>query len=44
MAKVFFFCSGVMTALMIVLVRQRFRLERLRHETEELRIAAEERA
>jgi heme exporter protein C len=44
MAKVFFYCSGVMTVLMIVLVRQRFRLERLRHEAEELRIAAEERA
>jgi heme exporter protein C len=42
MAKVFFFCSGVMTLLMIVLVRQRFRLERLRHETEELRVQTEE--
>ncbi|HKW89797.1 MAG TPA: cytochrome c biogenesis protein [Candidatus Acidoferrales bacterium] len=41
MAKVLFFCSGVMTLLMIVLVRQRFRLERLRHEAEDLRLAAE---
>lgn len=44
MAKVFFYCSGVMTVLMVVLVRQRFRLERLRHEVQELAIAAEEKA
>lgn len=44
MAKVFFFCSGVMTVLMIVLIRQRYRLERLRHEVETLNLAAEERA
>lgn len=44
MAKVFFFCSGVMTVLMIVLIRQRYRLERLRHEVETLSLAAEERA
>lgn len=44
MAKVFFFCSGVMTVLMIVLICQRYRLERLRHEVETLSLAAEERA
>lgn len=44
MAKVFFFCCGVMTVLMIVLIRQRYRLERLRHEVETLSLAAEERA
>lgn len=44
MAKVFFFCSGVMTVLMIILIRQRYRLERLRHEVETLNLAAEERA
>lgn len=43
MAKVFFYCCGVMTLLMILLVRQRYRLERLRHEAEELRLAVEER-
>ncbi|MGB6625351.1 MAG: cytochrome c biogenesis protein CcsA, partial [Candidatus Acidiferrales bacterium] len=42
MAKVFFYCSGVMTLLMILLVRQRYRLERLRHEAGELRLAVEE--
>jgi heme exporter protein C len=42
MAKVFFFCSGVMTLLMILLVSKRYRLERLRHEAEELRLAVEE--
>ena len=44
MAKVFFFCSGVLTLLMVLLIRQRYRLEKLRHEAEELRLAAEERA
>ncbi|HEV2287528.1 MAG TPA: cytochrome c biogenesis protein [Candidatus Acidoferrales bacterium] len=42
MAKVFFYCSGVMTLLMILLVIKRYRLERLRHEAEELRLSVEE--
>ncbi|MHB8527857.1 MAG: hypothetical protein ACYDD2_17170, partial [Candidatus Acidiferrales bacterium] len=42
MLKVFFYCAGVMTLLMIFLVRQRYKLERLRHQTEELRLAVEE--
>lgn len=42
--KVFFYCSGVMTLLMILLVCQRYTLERLRYQAEELRIAAEEHA
>lgn len=42
MAKVFFYCSGVMTLLMILLVVKRYRLERLRHDAEELRLAVEE--
>jgi hypothetical protein len=33
-----------MTVLMIVLIRQRYRLERLRHEAEALNLAAEESA
>lgn len=44
MAKVFFFCSALMTFLMIVLVAQRYRLERLKHEAEETRLVLEERA
>ena len=44
MATVFFFCSGVLTLLMIILIRQRYRLERLRYEAEELRITVEERS
>lgn len=43
MKGVFFFCSGVLTLLMIILIRQRYRLERLKYEAEELRIAVEER-
>ena len=43
MAKVFFSCAGLMTFLMIVLVIQRYRLERLKYEAEEMRLAAEER-
>lgn len=42
MAKVFFYCSSVMTLLMILLVVKRYRLERLRHDAEELRLAVEE--
>jgi hypothetical protein len=44
MLKVFFYCSGVMTLLMLLLVWQRYKLERLRHQTEELRIAVDEAA
>ncbi|MGB6483297.1 MAG: cytochrome c biogenesis protein [Candidatus Acidiferrales bacterium] len=44
MAKVFFFCSALMTLLMILLVIQRYRLERLKYEAEEMRLAVEERA
>lgn len=44
MARVFFFCSALMTFLMIVLVVQRYRLERLKHEAEETRLVLEERA
>lgn len=44
MARVFFFCSGVMTVLMILLIRQRYRLERLRYEVESVSLAAEEHA
>jgi heme exporter protein C len=43
-AKVFFFCSALMTLLMIILVVQRYRLERLNYEAEELRLVVEERA
>jgi heme exporter protein C len=44
MAKVFFLCSALMTFLMILLVIQRYRLERLKYEAEEMRLAVEERA
>lgn len=44
MRAVFFYCSGVMTLLMILILRQRYRLERLRHEAEALNLAVEERA
>ena len=44
MLTVFFYCSGVMTLLMILLVWQRYKLERLRYQAEELRIAVEEHA
>lgn len=43
MAKVFFSCAALMTFLMIVLVIQRYRLECLKYETEEMRLAVEER-
>lgn len=43
MLKVFFFCSGVMTLLMIFLIWQRYRLEELRYRTLELRLAIDER-
>lgn len=42
-AKVFFYCAGVMTLLMILLIWQRYRLESLRHQADELRLAIEER-
>jgi heme exporter protein C len=44
MKGVFFFCSGVLTLLMIILIRQRYRLERLKYEAEEMRLTVEERA
>lgn len=44
MAKVFFSCAGLMTFLMIVLIIQRYRLERLKYEAEEMRLTVEERA
>lgn len=43
MAKVFFFCTFVLNLLMVILVRQRYGLERLRHEVAELQIEAEDR-
>jgi len=42
MSAVFFYCSGVLTLLMILLIRQRYRLERSRHEAEALKLSAEE--
>jgi heme exporter protein C len=42
MAKVFFYCAGIMTLLMIFLIRQRYRLESLRYHVEELRLAIDE--
>jgi heme exporter protein C len=44
MAKVFFSCAALMTFLMILLVIQRYRLERLKYEAEEMRLAVEDRA
>jgi heme exporter protein C len=41
MAKVFFFCVFVLHLLMIVLLRQRYSLEKTRHEVEELRLEAD---
>jgi heme exporter protein C len=42
MAKVFFSCAGIMTLLMIGLIWQRYRLESLRYEAEQLRLAIDE--
>ena len=42
MSKVFFFCVLVMHCLMVVLLRQRYQLERMRYETHEARLAAED--
>lgn len=44
MRAVLFFCWFTFMALMVVLVRGRYRLERLRHETDELRFELEARA
>jgi heme exporter protein C len=44
MAKVFFSCAALMTFLMIILVIQRYCLERLKYEAEEIRLAIDERA
>ncbi len=41
MRAVFLFCILVLNLLMVVLIRQRYRVERLRHEVEELRFEAE---
>ena len=41
MEKVFFFCVFVLHLLMIVLLRQRYLLEKTRHEVEELRLEAD---
>jgi heme exporter protein C len=43
-AKVFFSCSALMTLLLILLVTERYRLERLKYEAEEMRLVVEERA
>jgi heme exporter protein C len=42
MSKVFFFCVLVMHCLMVILVRQRYQLERMRYEIHEARLAAED--
>jgi heme exporter protein C len=44
MRGVLLFCWIALLGLMLVLVRQRYRLERLRHEAGELRFAIESRA
>jgi heme exporter protein C len=41
MLRVLLLCWAALMALMVLLVRQRYRLERLRHETEELRFEVE---
>ncbi|MGH9704753.1 MAG: cytochrome c biogenesis protein [Candidatus Acidiferrales bacterium] len=43
MRNVFLFCILVLNLLMALLIRQRYRVERLRHEVEELRVDAENR-
>ena len=44
MATVFFSCNALMTFLMILLVIERYRLERVKYEVEEMRLVVEERA
>jgi heme exporter protein C len=41
MRKVFYLCWFALTAIMVILIRQRYQLERARNEVEELRIEAE---
>jgi heme exporter protein C len=42
MYKVFYFCWLALTAVMVVLIRQRYQLERVRYEAEQLRIEFEQ--
>ena len=42
MLKVFMFCMAALTALMALLIWQRYKLESLRHTVEELKIAEAE--
>jgi uncharacterized membrane protein (DUF106 family) len=44
MGKVMLVCVAAMMALMVVMLVDRYRLERLRHEVDELRLSAEARA
>lgn len=44
MEAVFFYCCFALTCLMLLLLRQRYRMESLRDKAEELRFAKEERA
>ena len=44
MAKVLVLCIFALLPVMILMLVDRYRLERMRHEVEELRLAAEERA
>jgi len=44
MLRVLLLCWAALTALMILLLRERYRLERMRHETDELRFEIEGRA
>src|SRR6202050_1981010 len=41
MRKVFYLCWFALTAVMVILIRQRYQLERARYDVEELRIEAE---
>jgi hypothetical protein len=41
---VFWLCWLALMGIMVILVRQRYKLERARHEFEELRLKAEEQA
>ncbi|MGC1684583.1 MAG: hypothetical protein WA734_03080, partial [Candidatus Acidiferrales bacterium] len=41
MRKVFYLCWLALTGVMVILIRQRYQLERARNEVEELRIEAE---
>ena len=41
MRKVFYLCWFALTAVMVILIRQRYQLERARYDVEELRIETE---